>query len=315
MYVPHSHDRSAYGRIVLPVIVVQGSPGPTLLLTGGVHGDEYEGPIALTGLAQTLDPQTLVGRVVIVPKANPPAVEAGQRTSPIDGGNLARSFGAAAPGTITQQIAEGIARLLLPLADCVVDLHSGGKTLDYVPSTLGRIPADAGLAASVLDLMLAFRAPFALASLTSEANGTLVAAALERNIPAFATELGGAGGLSHTSMRVARNGIAALMAHLGMIEPGVDLPPSRLMLVAPDGYARAPHSGIFEPFPSLGDKVTLGQPAGDLWDLNRPDLAPVRMLSPASGLLVCRRVPAPVQPGDVIYHLASDVDAAEILRR
>src|SRR5690606_18967065 len=141
-----------------------------------------------------------------VPMANPPAVQAGQRTSPIDGGNLARSFGAVHGGTVTQQIAEGIARLLLPLADCVVDLHSGGKTLEYMPCTLGRIPADAGLAASVLEVMQAFRAPYALASLESEANGTLVAAALERNIPAFATELGGAGGLSAANMSVARTG-------------------------------------------------------------------------------------------------------------
>ena len=316
LYVPYSHDRSAYGRIVLPVTIIQGAPGPTLLLTGGVHGDEYEGPVALTGLAQSLDPETLAGRVIILPMANPPAVLAGRRTSPLDGGNLARSFDGAGGSTITGQIAEGIARLLLPLADCLVDLHSGGRTLEYLPSTLSRIPADPALAARVLAAQLAFRAPYALASRASEANGTLVAAALARNIPAFATELGGAGGLSPASMRAARNGIFAVMRHLDMLAPGDDeLPPSRLMLVEPDGYARTPHAGIFEPFVVLGDSVAAEQATGDLWDLNRPELAPTRLLAPATGLVVCRRVPAPVEPGDVVYHLARDADEADILGR
>ncbi len=44
--VPHSHDRSAYGHIAIPVAVRKSRTGPTLLLTGGTHGDEFEGPIA-----------------------------------------------------------------------------------------------------------------------------------------------------------------------------------------------------------------------------------------------------------------------------
>ena len=45
LLVPWSRDESAYGQLVVPVTVLNGGPGPTLLLTGGVHGDEYEGQI------------------------------------------------------------------------------------------------------------------------------------------------------------------------------------------------------------------------------------------------------------------------------
>ena len=41
---------------MIPIAVIRGASGPTALLTGGNHGDEYEGPIALFDLARTLDP-------------------------------------------------------------------------------------------------------------------------------------------------------------------------------------------------------------------------------------------------------------------
>ena len=66
--------------------------GPTALLTGGNHGDEYEGPIALFDLARTIDPQQIRGRVILVPAMNYPAFQVGKRTSPIDNGNMNRSF-------------------------------------------------------------------------------------------------------------------------------------------------------------------------------------------------------------------------------
>ncbi|SFZ85553.1 N-alpha-acetyl-L-2,4-diaminobutyrate deacetylase [Devosia enhydra] len=313
LVVPHSHDGSAYGRIEVPVIVVNGRPGPTLLLTGGVHGDEYEGPVALLELARNLRPEGLTGRVIIVPVANPLAFAAGARTSPEDGGNLARLFPGDPAGGITALIAEGIDRLLLPLADCVVDLHAGGKTLDYMPATLARIPEDHVLAGKVIAAMQAFGAPLALAALKSESRGTLVAAALARGIPAFATELGGAGGLSPTTMAIARDGIARMMAHLGIAAARLSDARPRLMLVPPEGYLRAPHAGVFEPIVALGETVAEGDVAGRLWDFNRPDLPPVELAMPAMGLVVCRRVPAIAVAGDVLLHLARDASEADML--
>ncbi|MGV3650419.1 MAG: succinylglutamate desuccinylase/aspartoacylase family protein [Devosia sp.] len=313
LVMPYSHDGSAYGRVEVPVIVVNGRPGPTLLLTGGVHGDEYEGPVALLDLVRNLLPEMLDGRVIIVPVANPLAFAAGVRTSPEDGGNLARLFPGDPDGTITALIAEGIDRLLLPLADCVVDLHAGGKTLDYMPATLARIPEDRGLAVKVVAAMQAFGAPLALAALKSESRGTLVAAALARGIPAFATELGGAGGLSPTTMTIARDGIARMLVHLGIRAATVRDVRPRLMLVPPEGYLRAPHAGVFEPLLALGETVAAGDVAGRLWDFNRPELPPVEIVMPSSGLVVCRRVPAMAGAGDVLLHLARDAREADML--
>jgi len=81
--LPHSHDESAWGSIVIPITVAKNGQGPTILFTGANHGDEYEGPIALFDLASQIKAEDISGRVIIVPGMNYPAFQAGKRTSPI----------------------------------------------------------------------------------------------------------------------------------------------------------------------------------------------------------------------------------------
>ena len=71
--VPQSRDGGAWSTIEIPIAIVNGSPGPRVLFTGGVHGDEYEGQIAVSRLARRLDPQGLRGRVILMPAVDLPA--------------------------------------------------------------------------------------------------------------------------------------------------------------------------------------------------------------------------------------------------
>ena len=52
--LPYSRDDSAWGSVMIPIAVIRNGSGPTALLTGGNHGDEYEGPIALLDLARSV---------------------------------------------------------------------------------------------------------------------------------------------------------------------------------------------------------------------------------------------------------------------
>ena len=65
--LPYSRDDAAWGSVMIPITVVKNGEGPTALLTGANHGDEYEGPIALFDLARSLKPEDVTGRVIIVP--------------------------------------------------------------------------------------------------------------------------------------------------------------------------------------------------------------------------------------------------------
>jgi predicted deacylase len=309
--VPFSRHESAYGHIPIPIASVVGGPGPTVLLLGGVHGDEYEGQIELIRLANTLDPAAVRGRVIVVPSANYPAAVAGRRTSPIDGGNLARLFPGERSGAITAMIAFHIEEVLLPLADALLDIHAGGSSLDYTPCVLAR--DDGGAPPAHL---LAYGAPLAVlvaAGGTGKASGapaddrTTVAAAGRRGIPALAPEMGGAGTTQPATHAITRRGIRNMLAHWGVLDAAAAEPaPSRLVRVEPDHHVFAPVRGVFEPAFDLGDRLETGAIAGRIWDIEAPERPPVEVAVPRGGLVIARRVPARVEPGDCLAQLAED---------
>ncbi len=89
---PWSRNTSGWGIVEIPIVVVKNGIGPTVLLTGAVHGDEYEGPIAISRLAQTLDHGAVQGRVIMMAAVNVPAVHSNTRLSPIDNRDMNRCF-------------------------------------------------------------------------------------------------------------------------------------------------------------------------------------------------------------------------------
>src|ERR1700722_16475003 len=102
--IPHSPHEDAWGATRLPIAVIANGKGPTVILEGGNHGDEYEGPIVISELVRDLDPGLIQGRLILMPASNVHAVAAGRRTSPVDGLNLNRTFPGDPRGTITEQI-------------------------------------------------------------------------------------------------------------------------------------------------------------------------------------------------------------------
>src|SRR5581483_9160476 len=153
--LPHSVHRSAYGFLAMPIVSIRRGTGPRVLLSAGNHGDEYEGQVALTKLAQQLRPDAVSGQVIIVPMLNFPAAAAGMRTSPIDEGNLNRVFPGDPDGRPTWMIAHFTESVLMPEVDYAIDLHSGGSSLTYVPGTLARRSDDKKVLDKVLGMIRA----------------------------------------------------------------------------------------------------------------------------------------------------------------
>ena len=119
----------------MPVVSIQNGSHQSGLVMAGNHSDEYEGQVTLSRLARSLEADDISGHLVLLPMSNYPAARPGRRTSPIDEGNLNRNFPGDLRGTITQMIAHMIEEELLPKVHLLVDLHSGGSSLMYLPST------------------------------------------------------------------------------------------------------------------------------------------------------------------------------------
>jgi len=312
----HSVHSSAYGFIPIPVVVLKNGAGPTALFVSGNHGDEYEGQVALCNLAKSLDPAAIKGRVIILPMANFPAAMAGKRTSPVDEGNLNRSFPGNPDGNVTQQIAFFIEHVLIPMADVVCDLHSGGSSLMYVPCALIKRTVDEKRHSQQMALLKAFGAP--LAYLSGGGNGTGTDSTLMGGVEragrlALGTELGGSGQVTPVALRIVERGLRNVLVHMGILPKRMRIKGEETRLLdvgGPEYFVYAPDNGVFEPTVELGDTVTRGQLAGRLHSPETPWAPAVEFRFGRPGFVLCKRVPGRAVRGDCLFHLGSDVAAA-----
>lgn len=312
--VPNSTNSSAYGTVTIPIAVIKNGSGPTILFTGGVHGDEYEGPVTLINLARELQAGQVQGRIIIVPCLNLPAVMAGERCSPIDGLNLNRVFPGERDGTITTMIAHYVCHDLLPMSDVQVDLHSGGKSLEYLPSMNMWSCPDAARRQRTFDAVKAFGAPVSLVDQNLDSTGILSTVFEQHGIMNFGPELGGAGRVDKATVEITRIGLRNLLKHFDTIDGEVitpeqqGRPPSRLAEVADlDCYVMCPDAGLYEPFVELGDEIALGQAIGQVHfpaDLSKE---PCITHATQSGFLLCKRPPGRVERGDNIAIIGQDL--------
>ncbi|MBC58666.1 MAG: N-alpha-acetyl diaminobutyric acid deacetylase DoeB [Confluentimicrobium sp.] len=309
--LPHSRNDSAWGAVMIPVTVVRNGDGPTALLTGANHGDEYEGPIALQRLAHELQPEEISGRVIIVPYMNFPAFRAATRVSPIDGMNLNRIFPGRADGSATEKIADYFHNILVPMADIVLDYHSGGKTLDFLPFACAHYLDTQTQQEACIAAVEAFNAPYTL-MLREIDNVGMYDTTVEMQGKVFVTtELGGGGTATARSARIARKGARNVLIHAGILRGEIEREPS-LMLDMPgnDCYHFATSEGLVEPLVDLGDQVSQGQPIAKIWPVDRTGVVPLEYFAQRAGILAARHFPGLIQTGDCLAVIGTTTASA-----
>ena len=314
--IPHSPHDDAWGVTRVPIAVIANGSGPTVILEGGNHGDEYEGPIVISELIRDLDPSEVEGRFILMPAVNVHAAVAGRRTSPVDGLNFNRAFPGDPRGTITLQIAAFMADEILPRGDAFLDLHSGGSSLDILPSAIVEPTDDPDLHRRNAAAARAFGAPMTVVIGNLGDPRTATASACRAGLVTVGTEMGGGGTVSLEGLRICRRGVRNVLAHLGALARGDAKPPqddasekpgdSRLFeLPGTSAYIFATSDGVFEPFHPLGAAVRAGSPAGRIhctWDPGRP---PEPLVYQAEGILYGRRQPGRVRPGNCCLAVAA----------
>lgn len=309
--VPQSRDDSGWGTVPVPIVVVAHGEGPTVLLTAGNHGDEYEGQVALLDLARTLKPEDVSGRVIILPAMHYPACAAGKRLSPLDGRDFNRCFPGDPFGGFALSLAHFVDSVLLPLCDYQMDLHSGGTGMDILPSAVGHMLDHVEMQARTLAMADAFGAPITLLLREVNAGPTLLAAAETRGVVALSSELGGGGRLNPRNLAITKRGARNVLRHAGVLAGAPEIGeygPSRRMTV-PDlaHYVFAPCDGIWEAAHPLGSAVEAGHGAGLLHRIEDPAAPPIALDYRASGLLWCVRHAGRVRTGDPVAVIAKDM--------
>ena len=306
---PHSTNTSGWGTVQIPIYVLKNGTGPTLLLTGGVHGNEYEGQIAISRLAQSIKPEEISGRLILMPSVNTPAAlnHNGTRMSPLDGRDLNRCFPGNPTGTFCDMLAHFIDSNILPHVDVAVDMHTGGHSAEFALCTVMHDIDDPELRRKTLAAAAAFGAPFNVIFSGVDEGATLTAAVERRKILCLGTEIGGWGRVSVEALRIGERGIRNLLRHLGMVAGTPETVQKdgssgvrHMVVPTPSCYSFAPSGGIFEPRHLAGDLVTKGQTAGWLHFVEDLDHAPNEIFYETSGVLWAACGPGRVLRGDCV---------------
>lgn len=278
----------------VPYVVLVGEhAGPRVVVTAGVHGDEYEGVRAVAELTRVLDPAAVHGTVVLVPVVNPPAFHAGLRVSPLDGVNLNRVFPGNPRGTISERLATQVFQRLIAGADALIDLHSGGTRYLFHPQAgFYRLPEAGDVSARSLAMARAFG--LELVWEITHRPGVLSYEAMRAGIAAIGAEIGGNGRCEPEHVELARRGVRTVLALLGVLaEPPAPPPPQRIWR---GDFTIAPAGGLFRADVALNQEVRAGERLYTLLDLT--GAVCYEHYAPHAGLVSAMRAFAAIQEGE-----------------
>jgi N-alpha-acetyl-L-2,4-diaminobutyrate deacetylase len=216
-----------------------------------------------------------------------------------------RSFPGRPDGTVTEKIADYFQRELLPRADLVLDFHSGGRTLDFLPWCAAHILPDKRLEEKAFAAVEAFSAPWSVKMLEIDAVGMYDTAAEAMGKIFVTTELGGGGTSRAETVRIARRGVLNVLRHAKIVAGDVEKLPTRwLDMPSGDCFAFAEESGMIETMADLGEPVEKDAVIARIHRIGRTGRAPEEIRAKMSGLLAARHFPGLVKAGDCVSVIA-----------
>ena len=288
---------STHTQVNLPLHVVHGRrPGPRLLVTAAVHGDELNGVEIIRRLLLRPSVGRLAGTLIAVPIVNVYGFIGTTRYLP-DRRDLNRSFPGSASGSLASQLAHLFNSQVLAHATHAVDLHTGAIHRTNLPQIRGEMSHD-----GVLRLMQAFGAPVMLDAPLRP--GSMRKVATDRGIPMVVYESGEALRFDEFGIRTGLEGVLNIMIDLDMIrrtrQRRRSPPPA---VVARSSYwVRAPAGGVLRSTCAVGERVRDDQVLGIVADpMGRSE---VNVKAGEGGIVIGHtRLPITNQ-GDALIHIA-----------
>lgn len=281
-------------KIHIPVHVYRSkNPGPTLLVLGGVHGDEINGvEIVRRCIASQIFTKLKKGNVIAIPLLNVYGFINFSREIP-QGKDVNRSFPGTRTGSLASRVAYVLSKKILPLVDYGVDFHTGGDNRYNFP----QIRFSKGHTEAA-ELAKAFGAPVTLSR--GVIAKSLRKISKDMNIAMLVYEGGEASRFDGFSIDNGVAGLKRLMHHLGMRSSKLKALPSRTF--EKTRWIRADHAGIFIWDKSSGNVVEQGDLLGRIHDPS--GTLTHEIISKKSGFLIGHNNTPVVRQGDPLFHIA-----------
>ena len=254
------------GEFQLPATILHGEqPGKTVLITAGIHAEEYVGIQSALELSEMLKVQKIAGTVVIVKVVNRKAFEVrSESESHEDGKNLNRVFPGDREGTWSERLAYAIEKELLSIADYYIDLHSGDSYEQLTPYVYYAGAAAKEVVEQSREMAQQADVPYMVAS--NVAMGGCYNYAASLGIPSILLERGQMGGWTKEESHSTRRDVRNILCHLGIYQGEKDYRNYYPLEVKDLCYQAANEQGLWYPCKKPGDMIQQGDILGVIKD-------------------------------------------------
>lgn len=248
----------------MPVTVINGTkPGPTLLVTAGLHNMEFVGINAAIDLANEVEPEYIAGKLIIISLINTDGFE--HRTMSVtyaDGKNLNRVFPGDPNGTESERFAAWFVKYIYPRIDYIVDLHSGDNYERLESLVFFQGAHSKEVMAESFRIANAVNTPYLIRS--HVAHGGLYSEAGNYGVPGIILERGCLSRWTWEEVQQDKDDVKNIMATIGMLPEIKPIKRHHKPVFTHVSYAVAPHTGCWYPVRHIGDYVMRGEIVGEI---------------------------------------------------
>lgn len=287
------------GSVEVPVIVERAKkPGPIVLITGGIHGDEINGVEIVRQLISRKINKPKRGTIICIPVINIFGFLQLQREFP-DGRDLNRMFPGSKNGALASRFAYQFTQEILPVADYCLDFHTGGASR----FNAAQIRIDKNNTEN-LNLANAFNAPFTIYSKTIAKSYREACA--KKEIPVLLFEGGKSLDNNPDIAQIGVDGTIRVLHYLNMLSPNVPLPEetTNTILISTTKWIRAKYSGLLHIKTPIGKQVEKGEHIATITDPYGSFNHKVK--APNKGYIININQAPLVYQGDAIFHITKD---------
>ena len=247
--------------VEVPVLIERSKkPGPTVLITAGIHGDEVNGVEIVRQIIAKGINKPKKGTIICIPVINIFGFLHMDREFP-DGRDLNRMFPGTKSGSLASQVAYKLIHEIVPQVDLILDYHTGGANR-FNAAQIRIVNNDSALD----ELAKVFGAPFVLYSkfLSKSFRQTCY----KLGIPMLLFEGGKSYNFDNNITNTGVNGAKRVLHHLDMLHAKfkISKPKKSCVLITESKWIRAKYSGMFRASALINKSVTKGDIIGHITD-------------------------------------------------
>lgn len=284
--------------IDVPIIIERSKkPGPTILITAGIHGDEVNGVEIVRQIISKGINKPKKGTIICVPVINVFGFIHMDREFP-DGRDLNRVFPGIKGGSLASRVAFKLVTEVIPHADLIMDFHTGGAGR-FNAAQIRIIKNEPKLK----ELAQVFAPPFILYS--KNIDKSFRKTCFKLGIPILLFEGGKSFNIDTKITNTAVNGVKRMLHHYDMLNAQfkVTQVKEQSIFILQSKWVRAKYSGMFKPIAKINSKVKKGDVLGNITDPYGESNHYVK--APHNGYLINVNESPIIYQGDAIFHISS----------